>query len=187
MGGAGTALLIAANVYFAVAVGSTYFPGDPPAADLILEQALVVVGFVALGIVVSLVISVFSKERRGLRTVAGLGAAFLLLSIVGSVPTGAEIAKRHLGEWAQLQDVLRQNEQQVLKIVGRGNGKLSRAEIDQAKSWYSEHPVYFRFRELKEPVQVRPMSNTAPYVGVDFGRGANAMFDLSTMICTYSD
>jgi hypothetical protein len=26
-----------------------------------------------------------------------------------------------------------------------------------------------------------------PYVGVDFGGGANALFDPRTMICTYSD
>jgi hypothetical protein len=31
------------------------------------------------------------------------------------------------------------------------------------------------------------MQTIPPYVGVSFGEGRNAVFDLTTMICTYSD
>jgi hypothetical protein len=31
------------------------------------------------------------------------------------------------------------------------------------------------------------MSGAYPYYGVDYGDGRNAMFDLATMVCTYSD
>jgi len=48
-------------------------------------------------------------------------------------------------------------------------------------------PPTFQFAALQEPVKLRIMQTTPPYVGVDFGNGANAVFDPHTMICIYSD
>jgi hypothetical protein len=31
------------------------------------------------------------------------------------------------------------------------------------------------------------MTSLAPYVGVDFGEGQDAVFDPDTMLCTYAD
>ena len=55
----------------------------------------------------------------------------------------------------------------------------------------------FHDRFLPQPVSValpgygtvhlRMAHGVYPYVGVDFGGGANAFFDPRTMICTYSD
>ena len=104
--GVGAASVVAANIFFVLAIGPAYFPGDPPAADLIVEQEFIAVLYAAIGTVVIFVASRRSLESRSLRVVSRLGGVFVLLAAVASAPTLAEVAKRHFGEWAQLRQIL---------------------------------------------------------------------------------
>jgi hypothetical protein len=182
----GAAALVVVNIYFATAVGPSYFPGDPPIADVVLECGAAVVAYAAMGLVVAFVAGHYANTPL-LRYVRMVGSGGLVLAVVGLAPVAAEVGKRQFGEWAELKSILGQNEAIVHQLVGREGGQLSEAEYEKARAWFQQNPVYFQFRELPQPTRVRMMTSLAPYVGVDFGDGQNAVFDPETMVCTYAD
>lgn len=182
----GTTALIVANVYFAVVVGPSYFPGDAPIADLVLEGGVAIFVYSTIGLVVAFFAARGAKTRF-LRFVSKVGLGLLILDVVGSVPVAAEVGKRQFGEWSELKRILRQSEARALQLAGREGGRLTEPEYEKARSWFQENPVSFKFQGMPHPVSVRMMSSLAPYVGVDFGDGKNAVFDPGTMICTYAD
>ncbi len=165
-----------------------YFPGDPPTVDLFFMLALV--GWPLIAFTLG---AAFVLDRRGApartffrrgRRIAGVlvGLSFLALS-----PVTVRIAGRHFGEWGELKALLRESEASVLAHVQPRGETLTPEEVERARHWMLSNSVYFQFKELPRPVQIRVMSNGPPYVGVDFGNGQRALFDPMTMICKYSD
>ncbi len=153
-----------------------YFPGDPPALDIIFELSVILL--VALIIASALTRIIRSSTwtqwllRRGLLLVA-------VVPLVGVLAGGCVIANRHFGEWRQLSSQLRLSRDLAQAAADEGRSVLA-VELPPQLS-------EFRFSGLRDPVRIRIMSAREPYVGVDFGGGANAMFDLVTMRCVYSD
>lgn len=153
-----------------------YFPGDPPLLDIIFELSVILL--VALIIATALTRIIRSSSwtgwllRRGLLLVA-------IVPLVGVLAGGCVIANRHFGEWRQLSSQLRLSRD------------LARAAADEGRSLLAvELPPQlseFRFSSLRDPVRIRIMREQEPYVGVDFGGGANAVFDPVTRLCIYSD
>jgi len=186
---AGSALMLsAAGAFYALTTWPEYFPGDPPAADLILEAAMPLWLFIALGMSGAFAIHRAHESSRAIRLGRRVVASLAALSVLSLAPVVIRVGRRHFGEWAGLQRLLRENEIHALSLIGRkGGGQFSASEFEMARSWFEEHPVYFKFRAMRDPVKVRMMSTQAPFVGVDFGDGQNAVFDLRTMICTYAD
>ncbi len=182
----GTAALVVANVYFAVAIGPSYFPGDAPTADLVLEIGVVIILYSAIGFGVAL-LAARARKTRLLRFIAKAGLGLVLVEVVGSLPVAAEVGKRQFSEWGELKRLLRQSEAKALEVVGREGGQLTEAEFEKARAWLQENPVTFKFREMPHPVSIRMLLNRATYVGVNFGGGDNAVFDTDTMRCTYAD
>jgi hypothetical protein len=178
---------VAVGVLYLLTVEPDYFPGDPPAADLLLEGALVLWLFIITGLCGAFAWSRFGEQNRVVRAGGKTVAVLLALSVLSLSPVLAHVGRRHFGEWRQLKSMIRQGEAKVLELVQREGGMLSREEVQLARAWFLEHPVYFKFEDLPQPVQVRVMSSLPPYVGVDFGGGNNALFDPDTMICTFSD
>ncbi|MCY1044538.1 hypothetical protein OV208_24675 [Corallococcus sp. bb12-1] len=115
------------------------------------------------------------------------GPAPPVRSVLSLAPVLAQVGRRNFGEWSQLKALIQQGEAKVLEQVQREGGVLSHEEVVVARDWFKANPVYFQFKDMPRPVQVRVMSSLPPYVGVDFGDGDNATFDPDTMLCTFSD
>lgn len=123
------------------------------------------------------------KSVRGKRVVSRLIVASCLGLLAVFMVSTFGILRRHFGEWAQLRALLIEYSEKVERAhEERGSGSLAAIEMDILAS-----APEFKFRELRDPVRLRIMQTTPPYVGVDFGEGANAVFDPKTMICLYSD
>ena len=162
-----------------------YFPGDGPVFELfgVLGGLAFAVGLIPL--VLSLVIG---RQRRDwlvrlirwlARGPAILGVALLAIASVG-------VLNRHFGEWAKLKAALVEQSERV-RARASDPTQLSPEEFQQLNQELMTPPPSFTFRAMPEPVHIRIMQTVPPFVGVDFGYGANAVFDLTTMVCTYSD
>ncbi|MBY0273930.1 hypothetical protein K2Z84_01220 [Candidatus Binatia bacterium] len=151
------------------------FPGDPPLPDILFELSTIV-------LVVLIVASALTAVVRSSTWRVWLRRALLALAIlplVGLLAGGCVIANRHFGEWRQLRRQLRLSHDFARAAADEGRSVLAADLPPQLAE--------FRFSGLQKPVRIRIMSGREPYVGVDFGEGANAMFDPVTMLCTYSD
>lgn len=160
-----------------------HFPGDPPAIDMLLDLG------VALVIVASPLVPllVFLTKRVHMSRIAGL--ALLLPLLIGSTSAilgVAGIVPRHFGEWGGLKAALATYGNQVAQLSSSRDGHLTPEEFERAEHLFST-PVTYRFSDLDRSVTLRPMRTVPPFVGVDFGGGANAVFDPVTMRCVYSD
>jgi hypothetical protein len=146
-----------------------YFPGDPALAEIAIMSE--VVAFVAAIVAGTLLFSVglLSSARARISFAASLG----LVVAVASVPLMC-IAHRHVGEWSRFRD-------------------FAWSYVDEARAQgldgrQFDKPPEFRFAHWSEPVKLRAVSSQRwPTALVDFGNGGNAVFDLRTMWCTYSD
>jgi hypothetical protein len=103
-----------------------------------------------------------------------------------TLATGA-ISSRHFGEWRELRALLARHSD-VVSREARDRGRPSTREEHEAlrRRILTPEPTFVS-RGFREPLTIRMMRRGPPYVGVDFGGGRNAIFDLTTMICTYSD
>ncbi|QAT83862.1 hypothetical protein EJ065_2281 [Corallococcus coralloides] len=161
------------------------FPGDPPAADLLAWVALLGWLFILVGY------CFFFLARKESDRIVHLWRRVLppvaLLSLLAMSSSLAQLAGRHWGEWGHLKAMLQDNEVRVRAFSSRADGALSEEEFARAKLWLLEQPVTFQFKTEPEPAKLRLMRTVPPYLGVDFGRGQNAVFDPVTMHCIYSD
>ncbi len=200
MAGLASALILFPAVVFAVAGAglvvmmssgphAPYFPGDAPWA----ETAITFGGLACIPTLVALCISAvlarFSSRPRWLgRTRAGATviAAVLVVSLAWPVTS---IAARHLGQWRELRAVLLRAQETVLarSATARAGDQLSDAEYDELKFIFESQPMMFTFEDPPQTVVVRPMQSVRPYIGVEFGNGANAVFEPRTMWCVYAD
>lgn len=156
-----------------------YFPGDPPLFETLAMLSLFLV--TAWGVAWLLMRLAAPRMSKG--GIGKLLRALLLLSALPLPVASVGIAHRHLGEWADLKALLRTYADRIEKEVEkRGSDHL--AEIGHEVLTPQPH---FKFAAFRDPVRLRVLSTEYPYVGVDFGEGAHAVFDPMTMICTYSD
>ncbi|CAM4313508.1 hypothetical protein COEX109129_17940 [Corallococcus exiguus] len=164
---------------------SHLFPGDPPAADMLVEVALCGWLFILVG---HCFFFLARKEPdRIVRLWRWVLPPLTLLSFLAMSPALAEVAGRHWGEWGRLKAMLQDNEIRVRAFSSRADGALSEEEFARAKAWLQEQPVLFRFTAEPEPVRIHMRRTVPPYLGVDFGDGQNAVFEPVTMLCVYSD
>ncbi|NMO18129.1 hypothetical protein HPC49_14405 [Pyxidicoccus fallax] len=183
------AALIALGVLYQSWEAPAYFPGDAPLADLCVDLALAGWLFIAIGLVAARAMSRFIDRTSTLRVATRILTGLLVLSCVTLAPALARVAGRQFGEWRQLRALLVEGEARARTYARSQDGVLTRDEFEQARAWFQAHPDHFsfKFKELPQPVRVQVMTSRPPYVGVHFGGGSNAVFDLTTMRCTYSD
>jgi hypothetical protein len=103
---------------------------------------------------------------------------------IALVAAGLGISRRHSGEWAGLKALIREYSNRVAAEIENGEDPNQLAALEM--KLLTPAPT-FKFKSLPEPVRLKVMQASPPYVGVDFGNGANAVFDPVTMICTYAD
>ncbi len=161
-----------------------YFPGDPPVFETLATLAVLVLGGLVIACSVVFLMTLPSKARRFRRKLLSLLFVFMIPCAILFAGAALGISSRHFGEWADLKALIRQYSDRVVAEIEKGGDPRQVAAL-QLKL-LSPAPA-FKFKALKEPVYLKIMQTEPPYVGVDFGDGANAVFDPKTMICIYSD
>jgi hypothetical protein len=160
-----------------------YFPGDPPWADVLLGLAEVLSLLTAVLWVVAYAIRRLLPLHRAWENIL---AAPLLVGLASTVLATGAISSRHFGEWRELRAELARYSDMVAKAAPDPSRLLTHAEYETIKGLFTSEPTFVS-RGFQEPLKIRMMQTYPPYVGVDFGAGRNAVFDLTTMVCTYSD
>jgi hypothetical protein len=162
-----------------------YFPGDAPGAEVLgMLGALVMVPTVVIAVSCFFFMSRYPRLRQ--ITMFALSVP----ALAGTLGLGlfvTEVGSRHFGEWAQLKALIADYAAQVAQRARSEDGQLSSAEYDAIQNELLTPAPTFLFRGTRAPVRLRMMMTLWPYVGVDFGEGANAVFNPMTMVCIYSD
>lgn len=161
-----------------------YFPGDPPVFEMLAMLSLFVLGGLAVGGVMVFLMTHSGRARRFRRKLLILFSALMIPFAIVFMGAVLGISRRHFGEWADLKAMIQEHSDIVAAEIERGEDPRQVAFLQM--KLLSPAPT-FKFSSLREPVRLEIMRTEPPYVGVDFGHGANAVFDPQTMICTYSD
>jgi len=132
---------------------------------------------------VALAVGALWIVARMSRRLALLAKLFRALAVAAVVLTGClamAIAMRSLGDWGRLKAQLSQRHADVLACAS--------CPWPQRHSRTDDPLWEFRFTEQHSPVRLFVRRAVpAPEILVDFGHGGVAMFDLTTMVVTYSD
>ena len=110
-----------------------------------------------------------------------------ILVLLPSVLCAALIASRHFGEMGRLKNQLAAYSTLVERELPDSSMQVTPEQLDLIEARILIPSPTIFLNGLSKPVKIRIMSTNPPYVGADFGEGRNAIFDLTTMICTYSD
>ena len=124
-----------------------------------------------------LVVALVSGNRSAALT---RGATALLFA----VPVVWFVVKRHTGPWRAFQ-------KKLVAFEAEAQGILQRCDHNRECAVYELDRRYesttFQFTPEHRPVRLYLRSGEPPLVGVDFGGGANAVFDSTWMITTHLD
>jgi hypothetical protein len=179
-----TAFYTAFVVYAIVALGDRpwNFPGDPPIFDLLIVPA-------ALSSVLAL--TLWLVLRRSTKTTATrfLASGILAAAIFSAATCGAcaaGILERHDARWTAVRRGIREYGDAIAAAAGDKHHVLTPDEFERLHERFMPKPIAVDLPGFGT-VHLRMAHGVYPYVGVDFGNGANALFDPRTMICTYSD
>lgn len=170
-----------ASLFFAINPTPWNFPGDPPLFDLLIYGA----GVAALvNVPLALIVNRLRGHSRGLiLSIPRLSSAAALIMLFASA---GGILERHDARWAAVRDGIRQYGDAIAKAAGSKDRVLTEQEFRRFHDQFMPQPVPVILRGYGT-VHLRMAHGVYPYIGVDFGGGANALFDPRTMICTYSD
>ena len=173
----GSALFMPLGLYLQWAI-----PGDGPYEYFVTFFSLVLPLF-ALGI--GYLISIPLGMRRVAITVAM--TVFCLVQVWLYVP---QISRR-IGPWEELRRLLLKKAEEVQSFREErripSDRRLSHEEIELAETLLFTPAPTFTFPFPRRQVAVRIMRTVPPYVGVNYGKGRNCVFDLDTMWATYCD
>jgi hypothetical protein len=173
-------VMLSAGLFFRLHPTPWNFPGDPPIFDLMFFAAAF-----AAGVNLPIAVLVARSERpRGLIVLlshisAGMAAILFIASAAG-------ILERHDSRWREIRNGIRQYGDAIAAATGDKNRVLTHDEFRRFHDRFMPQPIPIVLRGYGV-VHLRMAHGVYPYVGVDFGGGANALFDPRTMFCTYSD
>jgi len=163
--------------------GAPYFPGDPPFLDIAISPAVVSlclssICWLALRFVPPLA---FARQARAITR------AFLIATSVSVLVAVGGVAFRFTGPWDSIRAAVPRYGDEILAASGGSKSHvLTPEEFTSLKQRFMPKPVAVQLPGFGV-VHLRMAHGIYPYVGVDFGNGMNALFDPSTMYCTYSD
>jgi len=156
------------------------FPGDPPLFDLLVVAAAIAA---AVNLPLAIVVNRFGP-RRGL--VLSLPRTCATLAMILFVISAAPILERHDARWREVRNGIRQYGDAIAAAAGSQGRLLTEEEFHRLHDQFMPEPIPVTLRGYGI-VRLRMAHRVYPYVGVDFGGGANAIFEPRTMLCTYSD
>jgi hypothetical protein len=155
------------------------FPGDPPLFDVLIY-------YVGIATMVNLPLAVIvgRLQRKGLvPSLPRLCSALALVMFIGSA---AGILERHDARWRAIRNGIREYGDLIAVAAGDKNRVLTEEEFRRFHERFLPQPLPLALPGYGT-VHLRMAHGVYPYIGVDFGGGANALFDPRTMFCTYSD
>jgi len=154
------------------------FPGDPPLFDLLIYGA----AFSAIvNIPLALIVSRLGQGR--VLSIPRLCSIAAVMMLIGSA---AGILERHSPRWRPVRDGIRHYGDLIDAAAGNKRHVLTNEEFDRFHERFMPQPIAVMLPGYGT-VHLRMAAGVYPYVSVDFGGGANALFDPQTMICVYSD
>jgi hypothetical protein len=117
----------------------------------------------------------------------GLFALVIVLLVTTSLPP----IGRRIGPWAGLRCLLVAKSREVaaarVALDIPPDRPLTAAEMGSIEALVLDPAPEYTFPIVRRTVRLRLMRTTPPYVGVDFGGGRRAVFDLATMVILYAD
>jgi hypothetical protein len=108
------------------------------------------------------------------------------LAMILFVISAAPILERHDARWREVRNGIRQYGDAIAAAAGSQGRLLTEEEFHRLHDQFMPEPIPVTLRGYGI-VRLRMAHRVYPYVGVDFGGGANAIFEPRTMLCTYSD
>jgi len=169
------------TMFFIVNPTPWNFPGDPPLFERLIHAA-------GIAAVMNLPTWLFVSRlaTRPLGLFGSLPRLCSILSIAMFAGSAGGILERHDARWVPIRNGIWQYGDSIAAAAGDKHRVLSHEEFERFKNEFMPTPVSVRLPG-HGTVRLRMAHGVYPYVGVDFGGGANALFDPRTMICTYSD
>jgi hypothetical protein len=166
-----------ASIFFAINPTPWNFPGDPPLFELLIWSG---------GVLALVCLPLWSLCRKFLPRLAPVPKCGSIVSLAMIAVAILGILERHDGRWAAVRNGIRTYGDRIGAAAGDRRKTLSDEEYEHLKRTIMPNPVPVSLPGYGT-VNLRMAHGNYPYVGADFGNGANAFFDPSTMICTYSD
>jgi hypothetical protein len=166
---------------------TVYFPGDAPVAEVLLIFSVVLALVCLLSGMGALVACKVFRLRAAFRRISMAPLLLAALPMCLVLYSGGSILGRRFGEWRDLHALLTDYSRRVSALTPDKSRLLTEAEYRAIDATLLTPRPTFSSRGFEKPVQIRMMQTYPPFVGVDFGKGRNAVFDLLTMSCTYSD
>lgn len=118
---------------------------------------------------------------------SGLVALAVVVLLATSVPP----IGRRVGPWAELRRLLVATSREVAEARAAldipQDRQLTTDEMRQIEALVLNPAPEYTFPIIRRTVRLRLMRTSPPYVGVDFGGGRRAVFDLQTMVMIYAD
>lgn len=151
-------------------------PSDPPVA----ESA----GILALLLLAICVVIIIAKRLRGSTTLPRPLVALVLFALVVASGAAATVAARNTGRWGELKQELVAFEK-IVTAYEAAHGVINSQEA--ADQFYRLHHRTFSFNRTHEVELIYFWRHDPRRVGIALGRGSAAAFDLSTMICVYTE
>jgi hypothetical protein len=175
------AIMFAGGLFLTMNPSPWNFPGDPPLFDVLIYGA-------GMATMVNLPLAGIVGRRFGQRSglilsIPSLCSALAVIMLIGSA---AGILERHDARWRAVRTGIREYGDLIAAAAGDKNRALTEEEFRRFHTRFLPQPIPVTLPGYGT-VHLRMAHGVYPYVGVDFGGGANALFDPRTMICTYSD
>jgi hypothetical protein len=121
------------------------------------------------------------------KTSVTLFALFFWVQVTVFIP----VISRRAGPWREIHAMLaiaaRAVEDKRTELGIPTGRPLTSDEFEAIKATIVYPRPEYEFPVLGKTVHVRMLTTVAPYVGLSYGHGRNAVFDLETMACTYVD
>jgi hypothetical protein len=168
-------------LFFAIHPTPWNFPGDPPLYDLLIYAGAIAA---AVNLPLALLVRRYAGQSRGyLSLIPRLCAIVGVVIFVGSA---AGILERQDARWAAVRNGVRRYGDTIAAASGDKHRVLSHEEFQRLKEQFmpGSVPVLLPGYGM---VQLRMAHGVYPYVGVDFSDASHALFEPTTMLCTYSD
>jgi hypothetical protein len=149
-------------------------PGDPPWPETIGAIA-------AVALLAGSTTAVLQQFRGQSSRRAWLFLTFAFVVLVGAAAT---VASRNVGRWGDLKREL--SAYAIVVSQYEQEHGVIRSEA-AAEEFYKRNPRTFSFDRDREVQLAYFWWHDPARVGITWGRGGAAVFDLNTMLCIYSD
>lgn len=167
-----------------------YLPSDGAAACVVPPISMLLL---CVAIALHALVTRFAPHSRyrSLRVARFVTTFFLVLFAGIAITVFLPPLSRRVGPWVELRSLLIQKANEVDQMRANlgipADRYLTTQEIKNIEATLMTPYPEYTFPLIGKTVKIRIMKAIPPHVGVDYGEGRNAVFDLDTMLCIYAD